>query len=176
MARTKSPTSVSRRGTVHGDADRTVVWVRGEHDIATKVPLVVAIARAAQLDDVDVLVDLSGVMFMDASTIGALVGSANRLRLRSQTLAVRDPSPSASFLLDLCGLTHLVVPDRVSVVHPVGVAAALSTWVDVPPSSTSELGQRGDRREVATTARRETRRPARSMLATSDTVKDAADS
>src|SRR5688500_18448452 len=85
MARSESPsTSVTRRGTAEGDPDHTVVWVRGNHDISTKVSLAVTIARAAQLDDGDLLVDLSGVTFMDASTVGAIVGSANRLRSRGQ--------------------------------------------------------------------------------------------
>ena len=105
---TSRPISVSRRGSATGDADRTVVWLRGEHDIATKVSLSVAIARAARLDHTDLLVDLSGVTFMDVSTVGAIVGSANRLRSRSQSLDVREPSPQALWVLELCGLADLV--------------------------------------------------------------------
>src|SRR5688572_17293611 len=96
MARFGSPSIwVSRRGSAAGDAESTVVWVRGEHDIATRVSLAVTIARAARLDDATLVVDLSGVTFMDASTVGALVGAANRLRSRSQLLVVRAPSSAA---------------------------------------------------------------------------------
>lgn len=126
--------TVSRRGAGPEDRDRdcTIVWLRGEHDIATKAPVVVAIARAAQRDDADVLVDLSEVVFMDASTIGALVGSRNWLRARSQSLLLVAPSPRARRILDLCGLAHLVPETEIEAVHPTGAAAALGTWVEVP--------------------------------------------
>lgn len=131
MARSDSPSvSVSRRGSARGDADCTIVWVRGEHDITTKVTLFVTVARAARLDDVPLLVDLSSVTFMDASTLGAIVGSRNRLRSRAQSLEVRAPSPPALRILELCGLGHLVHRDPL---RAPGMAAALGTWVDVPP-------------------------------------------
>jgi anti-anti-sigma factor len=84
------------------------VWLRGEHDIATRVSLAVTLARAAQLDDVSLLVDLSAVTFMDASTVGVLVASRNRLRTRARTLRVRAPSVRALRVLEFCGLRHLV--------------------------------------------------------------------
>ena len=126
--------TVSRRDPVRDDSDAayTVVWVGGEHDIATKVSLVAAIAGAAQRDGGDLLVDLSGVTFMDASTIGALVGSRNRLRPRSRSLELRAPSAPALRLLELCGLANFVRRAPAEAVHPTGAAAALSTWVDVP--------------------------------------------
>jgi anti-anti-sigma factor len=127
------PISISRPGQRDGDRDCTVVWIRGDQDIATKVPLVVAIARAAQRDDADVLVDLNEVTFMDASTIGAIVGSRNRLRARGQTLELRAPSVPALRLLELCGLAGLVHVTDTDAVHPAGAGAALGTWVDVLP-------------------------------------------
>lgn len=114
-----------------GDPVATVIWVRGEHDIATRAGLSEAIMAAAALDDADVLVDLSAVTFMDASTVGAIVGGRNLLRSSSRSLAVRAPSVRARRVLDLCGLAHLVQPH--ASVHPVGATAALGTWVDVPP-------------------------------------------
>lgn len=130
---------VSRRGATPHDRDPefTVVWVRGEHDLATKVSLVVAIARAAQRDDADLLIDLSEVSFMDASTIGALVGSRTRLCGRSQSLQLRAPSPPARRVLELCGLAHLIHSDAAGMAHPTGAAAALSTWVDVTRATSS---------------------------------------
>ena len=135
MARSPSSITVSRRGSMPADEDArcTIVWLRGEHDVATKVDLVVAIARAAQRDDgADLLVDLSGVTFMDASTIGAIVGSRQRLRSRSQSLDVRAPSAIARRVLDLCELAQLVHPPMLEARDPAGRAAALSAWVDVP--------------------------------------------
>jgi anti-anti-sigma factor len=123
------------------------VWVRGEHDIATKDSLVVAIAYAGQLEHADVFVDLSELTFMDASTIGAIVGSANRLRSHSQSLALRAPSPRALRVLDLCGLAPLVHPAVVPAVHQSGVAAALST--SVGPTGRSDAACDPQRRRAA---------------------------
>lgn len=137
MARFDSPSvTVSRRDSTQDDkdADFTVIWLRGDHDVATKVPLVVTIARAAQRDDRDLLVDLSEVTFMDASTIGALVRSRNRLLSRSRSLEVRAPSRPALRLLELCGLTHLILgpspggnPARIWSRSPGSVSSMLST-------------------------------------------------
>lgn len=126
--------TVSRRGSAPDDCDPqyTIVWLHGEHDIATKVSVVVTIARAAQRDDADLIVDLSKVTFMDASTIGALVESRNRLRARSRSLLLRSPSPPARRILDLCGLAHLVHEAGEEPLQHAGMAAALRTWVDVP--------------------------------------------
>jgi hypothetical protein len=77
-----------------------------------------------------VVVDLSAVTFMDASIVGALVGSRNRLRSKSQSLELRAPSPRALRVIQLCGLVGLV---QAATVRTAGQAPALSTWVDVPP-------------------------------------------
>ncbi len=131
MARSGSPRiSVSRRGSRRGDANCTVVWVSGDHDIATKGSLAVNLACAAQLDEVGLLVDLSGVTFMDASTVGAIVGSRNQLRSRGQSLELRAPSALAFRVLELCGLTDLIQAESVHARGPKGVAPG--TWVDIP--------------------------------------------
>lgn len=152
MVRSDSPPiSVSLRDTKTGEANCTVVWVRGEHDLATRVSLAVAVARAAQLDDVPVVVDLSGVTFMDASTVGAIVGNRNRLRARRQSLELRAPSPPALRVLELCGLESLI---QRHAGHSTGAAAALATWVDVVPvAAGGEIVDEADRVE----ARPETR-------------------
>lgn len=138
MTRSESaPIVISLRSSTSqdGDTEHTVVWVRGEHDLASRVALVVAIARAAKRDDADLLVDLSEVTFMDASTIGALVGSRNRLSIRSRSLQLRAPSPLARRVLEQCGLTDLIHPEAAEATHPTGAAAALSTWVDTAPET-----------------------------------------
>ncbi len=127
----RSPSvAVSLRGSAHPGSDplRTVVWISGEHDITTRAHLSSIIARASRLDDVDILVDLSDVTFMDASTIGAIVDAHNRLRARSHLLSVRAPSARARRLLDVCELGFLI--DEA----PAPVAPALDTWVAVPAS------------------------------------------
>ena len=127
-----SSLSVSLRGDIGPGADllRTVVWVGGEHDVATSVDLAVTVAQASMLDDADIVVDLSGVTFMDASTISALVDARNRLRAVSRSLSVRAPSPRARRVLDLCGLVQLI--DEHPAPAQVLATTALGSWVDVP--------------------------------------------
>jgi anti-sigma B factor antagonist len=102
-------------------AQATVVWVAGEHDGGTRARLSRALYEAGQLDDGDVIVDLSGVTFMDASTVGTLVGAGNLLRAQSRSLGLRSPSRAALRALELCGLADIATS-----------APALRSWVEVP--------------------------------------------
>lgn len=93
---------------VSRDEGRAVLWLAGEHDIAT-VPVVLgAVADATLVDDTDLVVDLSGVTFMGAATIGALIGSRNHLLRQSRNLTLRSPSQCARRVIDVCGLSHLI--------------------------------------------------------------------
>jgi anti-anti-sigma factor len=87
---------------------RHVVLIRGEQDIATSGELIAAIRLAIGRDDADVVLDLSGVPFMDASTVGALVDAHNVLRGQARSLTVAGPSAPARHILELCGLEHLI--------------------------------------------------------------------
>lgn len=118
----------------HGSAvagrggDRTVVWLRGEHDIATTAELSETLARAIAIDNTDLVLDLSEVRFMDASTIGVIVRAQNFMRERSRSLSLRAPATCALRVLDACGLAELIDPGP-----PRSEAAgALDSWVAVP--------------------------------------------
>ena len=113
------------------DADRTVVWLRGEHDICTVAALSQILARAIALDDGDLVVDLSGVRFMDAATVGVILRARDFLRLQSRSLVLRSPSTSATRILDMCALADLrePTPER-RPVHRGG--GALGVLVAVP--------------------------------------------
>jgi anti-anti-sigma factor len=93
---------------VSGDGQRTVVWLDGEHDVATLSVLADILRRATSSDDADVVVDLSGVTFFSAATLGELVTGRNALRRLSRSLMVRSPSKCARRVIDACGLTGLV--------------------------------------------------------------------
>ena len=125
---------MSRRGSASASSrsSRVVVWIRGEHDSATVVHVSATLAQAAPLDDADVVVDLSGVTFMDASTIGALVDAHNRLRAGSRSLSVRAVPPRARRLFDVCELAFLIEEQPGPAGPP--MAAALDSWVAVPAS------------------------------------------
>lgn len=131
--------SVSRGGSAQpdGDVEPTVIWVRGEHDVASRVHLQASIAHAARIDAADLVVDLSGVTYMGASTIGALVTARNRLRARSRSLSIRAPSPMARRLLDVCELGFLIDDDPIPA-QPAG-APALGSWVAVPAAPSPDV-------------------------------------
>jgi anti-sigma B factor antagonist len=127
--------SVSRGGVVASeelDADRAVVWLRGEYDISTVAALAETMACAVALEDGDVVLDLSGVQFMDAATVGVIIRARQFLRLRSRSLRLRCPSTYTRHVFDLCGLAHLLDPRPVDAT---GTALALGTWVAEPAAA-----------------------------------------
>jgi anti-anti-sigma factor len=97
-----SPPLVSR------DGGRAVVWLEGEHDVATVAVLAGTLANVTSADDANVIVDLSGVTFMSTATIDELIRARNLLLGLYRNLTLRSPSKCARRLLDLCGLADLV--------------------------------------------------------------------
>jgi anti-anti-sigma factor len=92
------------------DADHGVVWVRGVHDASTVVALCMTMARAIAFDDTDLVVDLSEVTFMDATTVTVMVRAEAFLRGRWRSLTLRSPSTQAWRVLGVGGLAELVDP------------------------------------------------------------------
>ena len=138
------------------DADRTIVWLRGEHDICTVAALSQILARAIALDDGDLVVDLGGVHFMDASTVGVILRARDFLRLQSRSLALRSPSTCAARVLDLCDLGGLLEPGPDHAPHPgggaLGVLVAVPDRVDVAAGAadeTEDLQERARRGDIA---------------------------
>ena len=105
-----SEVGLRRRRTpfVRRTESQTVVWLSGEHDLSTVDSLSQVLARAFALDDANVVLDLSGVLFMGAATIEVIVRAQDVLDLRSRTLTLRSPSETAQRVVDLCGLADLV--------------------------------------------------------------------
>jgi anti-anti-sigma factor len=62
------------------DGSLAVVTVTGEIDVATAEPLRQALLAAEQRGGRRVVVDMSGVEFLDSTGLGVLVGSLRRLR------------------------------------------------------------------------------------------------
>jgi stage II sporulation protein AA (anti-sigma F factor antagonist) len=114
--------------------------MRGEHDISTVPVLSSAMARAMSLDESDVVVDLSDVEFMDASTIGVILRTREFLRPRSRAVFLRAPSPSARRILNVSGLADVFDP-------PADPPGALATWVAVPVADRPDRPDRPDRRD-----------------------------
>ncbi len=86
-----------------------VVWLWGEHDLSTDSALCLALARAIALDGAGLIVDLSGVEFMGASTLG-VIAQAELLRQRSASFTVRSPATFLRRVISACGLDDLLTP------------------------------------------------------------------
>ena len=86
----------------------TVVWLGGEHDLGSAEDLMQAIATAVDAGPSDLIIDLSRVEFMDSTTIDQILEARTRLVAEGRKAHVRDPSPAARCVLEICGLTHLV--------------------------------------------------------------------
>jgi len=97
---------------VSRDGERAVVWLDGEHDIATEVTLANTLAKVTSACDANLVVDLSGVTFMSTATIDQLIRARNLLLGLSRNLTLRSPSKCARRLLDLCDLDGLLEPSE----------------------------------------------------------------
>ena len=124
------------------NSDRTVVWLRGEHDVSTVAALSEVMARAIALDDADVVVDLSDVQFMGAATVGVIVRAREFLRLRSRLLVLRSPSECVRRIVDVCGQSDLLDARIADATPLTGPGGALGTWVVVP--ATDRIDRRAD--------------------------------
>jgi anti-anti-sigma factor len=114
------------------DADRTVVWLQGEHDLSTAFALADTLARAIALDDADLVLDLSDVQFMGAVTVDIIVRAYELLRQQSRSLTLRAPSMCARRVLELCGVTGDLDVDPADATPGTPTAPALGSWVAVP--------------------------------------------
>ena len=106
-------------------ADRDLVCLRGEYDMSTAPALAALLAAAIARDGTDVVIDLSGVDFIDAATVGVIIRAREFLQERSRSLTLRSPSPCARRILGLCGVAE-VTPT------PTAFERARRTWVQVP--------------------------------------------
>jgi anti-anti-sigma factor len=89
-----------------------LVSVSGELDLHVQPELRDALAAAAELGCEAVVVDLSGVSFMDSTVCGILVGEARRLRREESELVLVSNGNRASRVLEVAGI------DRVIAVYP----------------------------------------------------------
>ena len=114
MGLTKGSSAVVTRRDVPAyaerEADRMVVWLKGEHDASTVDALWETLDRAIAFDDADLVIDLSEVEFMGSATVGVIVRARESLRPRSRSLTLRSPSRCARRLLDLYGLADRLDP------------------------------------------------------------------
>ena len=131
------PTSVSCDGT----KSCTTVRVSGEHD-ASNAEAFFQFLNSVLVDGSDnVILELSEVVFLSASTIGVIAEIGERLHSQGRSLRLRSPSPCVRRVLALCKLSHLLSESNELVTGPPS-APALESWVAVPPTSRVEKAVR----------------------------------
>lgn len=101
------------RSTIGDPADQPVktepapgglrVRVRGEVDIDTVGAMITELEAAEAADATSIVLDLSGVSFLDSTGVSAIVRGALRSRAQGDRLRVVT-SPAVDRVIDLCGL------------------------------------------------------------------------
>ena len=91
--------------TIDRVADRTVVRLRGEIDLATEPDLRQALEPMDPAERVTV--DLSDVAFMDSSGLKALLDFASRSLNGDAPLTIASPSRTVLRVMEIVGMTEL---------------------------------------------------------------------
>ena len=83
---------------------RAIVSVSGEVDLLTAPVLRERMTASIESNGGDVVLDLSGVTFLDSSGLGVILGAHRRLRERDGTLQIVATAPAVLKILTLTGL------------------------------------------------------------------------
>jgi len=130
--------TVSGRSLLPGaqpDDGPIVVWLHGEHDISTDGMLCRTLGKAIALNGASLILDLSEVKLLSASTLRVIVAARDLLRQRSRSLTVRSPSVFVWRVISICRLEDLLAPSPESV----DAGTALGSWVTVPGAERAGL-------------------------------------
>jgi anti-sigma B factor antagonist len=87
---------------------RWIVTPRGELDLRTAPPLEKRMLEL--MGSVEVVLDLSGLSFMDSSGIALMVSLSRHARQNRWRLEIRDPGPVVHRIIQLTGLDGLLAP------------------------------------------------------------------
>jgi anti-anti-sigma factor len=114
-------------------AQPSILWLGGEHDIATREVLAATLAEAISLDEPGVVIDLSGVHFISVATVCVIVDAKKLLAQRGRSLVLRGAPPCVRHVFHLCGVSDLLRRDpSAGACDTVTEAGALRSWVEVP--------------------------------------------
>jgi anti-anti-sigma factor len=91
---------------VHPGDGGTVVSVSGELDASTEESLQELLLRIMRAHGPRLLLDLSGVSFMDCAGLSALVGTRRRAELRSGSVRLIAASAAVRQVIDLTGMRN----------------------------------------------------------------------
>lgn len=96
----------------HRAGDWTVVTVAGELDVVGGPDLRQAVMREVQAGNHRLVLDLTGVDFLDSFGLGVIIGALKRTRLLDGDLRLVVPEPRLRRVFEVCDL------DRVFALHP----------------------------------------------------------
>ena len=88
-------------------AGETVVQAAGELDVNTAPELRERLAGLIGEGSRAILIELSGVTFVDSTALSVLVSALKRLRQADGDLQLSSPSPSVRRVFEITGLTRL---------------------------------------------------------------------
>jgi len=90
--------------------DANVLLLEGELDPHTAPLLEREIEQRAEAGQVDVVLDLQGLQFIDSSGLRVLIAAHRDLERRGGSLVLRSPSETAQRLLEITGLVdHITI-------------------------------------------------------------------
>ena len=86
---------------------RVVLTLRGELDVATAPALGEALRDLNERGDVDVVIDLAQLQFIDSRGLGVLLHGHRTLKERGGTLTLSDPRPHVRKVLEITAMTQV---------------------------------------------------------------------
>jgi anti-anti-sigma factor len=89
------------------EGNDSVLWLVGDHDVATVGPLRLVLVDLIALDDCDIVVDLGEATFVGSVMIGELLRAREHLVERGRWLTVRAPSRFVQRMFEICDVRDL---------------------------------------------------------------------
>jgi anti-sigma B factor antagonist len=99
------PAGEDFRISVRDDAAPATVTVEGEVDVATAPALRDELYRLIDQGATEIVVDLSGMDFIDSTGLGVFVGALKRAREGGGGIELRGLKPAARKVFDITGLS-----------------------------------------------------------------------
>jgi anti-sigma B factor antagonist len=107
MASTEDPGDLEFVVARETQDDGVVVSVRGDVDVATAPALRAELHQAIGADGSRVIIDVSGMDFIDSAGLGVLVGALKRAREADVVLVLRGVQSSPRKVLSITGLDEI---------------------------------------------------------------------
>jgi anti-sigma B factor antagonist len=112
----------------HTDGKHCAVVIRGELDTWTAPLLRERLLEVLDRGCRNVVIDTSAVSFIDADSLGVIIEARSRAAADRASLLLTDPSGAVRRILDLTGLTDLLVSGQPDAGLVAAIAAEEVSW------------------------------------------------